>query len=459
MAGEDPVDACPLCGGAGPPSRVALAKRAPPADATAVAVSSASVTASGGDEASALREALARQWRGVADLQAELEAERGAAAGAASEAMSMILRLQRDKSEVMMEARQYRRYAEERFAHDAAEVGALHDALDRRDAAVRALAARLRACQARLLHLGFPASPSPTPASLPTSPTAADRPCSDNSDSDDGDGYRSVQCLDHPADVGTPRTHHLLNRIPSPDDSDKAVVMFGSPRRRCSSRHARTFSGGDGVPYDCRIALADEFPLFTDRDAPDQDDDEEADRVYTVDAVHGVPVMAPEDCCYFGTTTREGARAGAGGWAQEDEIQKLKARLQALEADRESMRHAILSMGDEKAQVVLLREIAQQLCRDAAPFPAVPLKVQPRPQPVVMAQRKVVKRQSSFAKVFIVTVIKWVVSIFCWRRKSSRIRYPIGMCGSNVGLMLVLDRFSQQRQKKIPKRKLSASTL
>ncbi|KXG28744.1 hypothetical protein SORBI_3005G160900 [Sorghum bicolor] len=453
MAGEDPysgvgpVDACPLCGGtgAGPPSRVALAKRAPPADA-AVAVAAAP---GGGDEASALREQLARQRRGVADLQAELEAERGAAEGAASEAMSMILRLQRDKSEAMMEARQYRRYAEERFAHDAAEVAALHDALDRRDHAVGALAARLRACQARLLHLGFPASPT----------AAADRPCSGSGSDDE---YRSVRCLDHPAaDVGTPRTHHLLNEIPSPEDSDKAVVMFGSPRRRSSSRrHARTLSGGD--PYDCRVALADEFPLFTaDRDAPDQDnDDEEADRVYTVDAVHGVPVMAPEDCCYFGTTTREGApRAGAGGWAEEDEIQKLKARLQALEADRESMRHAILSMGDEKAQVVLLREIAQQLCRDTAPFPAVPLKVQPRLQPVVTAQRKVVKRQSSFARIFIVTVIKWVMSIFCRRRKSNRIRYPIGMCGSNVGLMLVLDRFPKQRQKKIPKRKLSASTL
>ncbi|XP_021314778.1 myosin-binding protein 7-like [Sorghum bicolor] len=118
--------------------------------------------------------------------------------------------------------------------------------------------------------------------------------------------------------------------------------MFGSPRR-----HSRTLSGGD--PYDCRVALADEFPLFTDRDALDQDnDDEEADRVYTVDAVHGVPVMALEDCCYFGTTTLDDAtRARPGGWVEEDEIQKLK--VQALEADRESMRHAILSMGDEKA--------------------------------------------------------------------------------------------------------------
>nr|ACG28746.1 hypothetical protein [Zea mays] len=443
--GPVPVDACPLCGGAnGPPSRVALARRAPPGDALALAVA-----LSPADEASALREALARHRRGVADLQAELEAERGAAAGAASEAMSMILRLQREKSEAMMEARQYRRYAEERFAHDAAEAAALHDALGRRDAAVRSLAARLRSCQARLLHLGFPSPSSPTAAAA-----EADHPfCS----SDGDDGYHSVHCLDdHPADEGTPRAPH---GAPSPPDSDKPVVMFGSPRR--SSRHVRTFSG-DGGPYSCRVALADEFPLFTDRDAPGQDDDEEADRVYTVDAVHGVPVMArDDDCCDFGTTWEGevGARSGAAGWAEEDEIQELKARLHALEADRESMRHAIMAMGDEKAQVVLLREIAQQLCRDAAPFPAVPLKVQPRPQPFVMAQRKVVKRHSSFAKIFIVTVIKWVMSIFCWRRKSDRVRYPIGMCGSNVGLMLVLDRFPKQRQKKIPKRKLSASIL
>jgi hypothetical protein len=58
--------------------------------------------------------------------------------------------------------------------------------------------------------------------------------------------------------------------------------MFGSPCR--SSRHARTFSGG-GL-YSCGVTLADEFPLFTERDVP-----EEADRVYTVDAVHGVLVM------------------------------------------------------------------------------------------------------------------------------------------------------------------------
>ena len=394
MAGEDdpppPPDGadadaepCPLCGGAGvtPAARVAVPARRGDA-------SLAAPPATGDAAAPLLREALARQRRALAGLQAELEAERGAAAGAASEAMSMILRLQRDKSEAMMEARQYRRYAEERFAHDAAERDALRGEVARRDAAARALAARLRACQARLLLLGFP-SPSPPPprpraASLPSSPTASAsasrrglfHPCcfsDDDEDEDDDGGYRSVRCLDYhpaaPADVGTPRTHHLLNRTPSPDPDPKGVVL-----------------SGDGVP---RVALADEFPLFDRRDAPDGDDDEDGDRVYTVDAVHGVPV----DCCYL-------------RGSEVEEIQKLKARLQALEADRESMRHAIMSMGDEKAQVVLLREIAKQLCRDAAPFPAVPLKVQPRPQPVVVTQRKVVKKQTSFVKIFIMTVIK-----------------------------------------------------
>jgi hypothetical protein len=428
MSGEAAAadDPCPLCGRpgpGGPPTRVALAKRrTPPGDAAAV---TAATPVSPGDEAvvsaSAVREELARQRRRAAGLHAELEAERAAAEGAASEAMSMILRLQRDKSEAMMEARQYRRYAEERFAHDAAECDALRDALERRDDRVRSLAARLRACQARLLHLGYP-SPSPLSSSLPSSPTTAaaakvarrgfHHHLSFSDDDEDGfDECRgSVRWLDHPADVGTPRTHHLLNRMPSPGAADKGVVLFGSP----SPRHARARSGDS-----CRVALADEFPLFAAerRDAPDLDDDD--DRVYTVDAVHGVPVMAPpEDCCYLGAPMGNdeevGFRAAGGGWAEEEEIQKLKARLQALEADRESMRHAIMSMGDEKAQLVLLRETAQQLCRDAVPFPAVPLKVQPRLQPVVVTtQRKVVKKRDSFVKIFIVTVLKVDLRLFC----------------------------------------------
>ncbi|KAF2911381.1 myosin-binding protein 7 [Oryza sativa Japonica Group] len=426
-------EACPLCGGGGPPARVAMHKRRLPAEG---ALSVARVGA--GDEAAALREAVARQQHGIAELQAELEAERGAAAGAACEAMSMILRLQQEKSEAMMEARQFRRYAEERFSHDAAEVAALRDAVEQRDATVRSLSAQLRACRFRLLHLGFN---SPLP-SLTSSAAEAHQY---NDDDDDehhpfDEDYPPINCDEQPAssDVGTPRTHHLLNRMPGrASAADKGVI---------SSSSTNLF------PDDSGIAMDDEFPLVVDREASDQEDD--CHRVYTVDAVHVVPVAEPENPCYFGTPIggEMSHRGTIGTRAEEEEIQKLSARLQALEADRESMRHAIMSMGSEKQQVVLLKEIAQKLCKEAAPLQVIPFKVRSPPQPVVMAQRKVVKRQSFFAKFFVVAVIKWIASVFSWRRKSYRVKYPIGLCGSNVGLMLLLNRFPKQRHRRYLKR-------
>ncbi|KAM0878541.1 hypothetical protein ACQ4PT_034781 [Festuca glaucescens] len=418
MATEPAGDACPLCGAgeeltAGP-ARVTLRKRDLPAEAVA--------RVGPGDEAAALRESVAWHQTGMADLQEELEAERGAAAEAASEAMSMILRLQRDKSEAMMEARQFRRFAEDRFAHDAAELAALQDAIARRDASIQSLSAQLRACRSRLLQLAFL-----SPSSLPSSPTAAgDHPFAD-------DEYPPIQCLDHPAapsDVGTPRTHHLLNRLPS-----RAADTCGRPR------HARALSN------DSLFAVADESPFLVDQDVSNQDEDD-CDRVYTVDAMHGVPVAAPEDRRYFATPMASNLGFVVAAWTEEQEIHKLSARLQALEADRESMRHAIMSMGADKAQAVMLKDIAHHLCEDAAPLNALSLKM----QPAVAPERKVVKAQPFFAKFFVVTAIKWIASVFSRGKKLDRIKYPIGLCGSYVGLMLLLDRSHKQRYRRYLKR-------
>ncbi|KAK1648676.1 hypothetical protein QYE76_066481 [Lolium multiflorum] len=409
MATEPAGDACPHCGAgeeltAGP-ARVTLRKRDLPADAVA--------RVGPGDEAAALRDSLAWHQTGMAGLQEELEAERGAAAEAASEAMSMILRLQRDKSEAMMEARQFRRFAEDRFAHDAAELAALHDAIARRDASIQSLSAQLRACRSRLLQLGFL-----SPSSLPSSPTAAapgDHPFAD-------DDYPSIHCLDQPAapsDVGTPRTHHLLNRLP------------GRPADTCARpRHARALSN------DSLFALPDESPFLVE-----QDDDDCCDRVYTVDAVHA----APEDRRYFPTPMETNLGSLVPAWTEEQEIHKLSARLQALEADRESMRHAIMSMGPHKAQALMLNDIAHHLCDDdEAPLNALSFKMHP--------DRKVVKSQPFAAKFFLVTVIKWIASVFSRGRKLDRIKYPIGLCGSYVGLMLLLDRSHKQRYRRYLKR-------
>ena len=58
----------------------------------------------------------------------------------------------------------------------------------------------------------------------------------------------------------------------------------------------------------------------------------------------------------------------------DPDVTKLYMRLQALEADRESMRQAIMSMRTEKAQMVLLKEIAQHLSKDVIPERRLPLR-------------------------------------------------------------------------------------
>ncbi|CAN6195290.1 unnamed protein product [Urochloa humidicola] len=104
---------------------------------------------------------------------------------------------------------------------------------------------------------------------------------------------------------------------------------------------------------------------------------------------------------------------------------------------------------------MLLKEIAQKLCKDAAMPPppvapqqqqsfykrgntqsAVTVTVRPPRHPPVLMQRKVVKTQASL----FAAVAKWVTSIMWWRRTSSRVKYPIGQCGNNVGLLLLLDK-------------------
>ncbi|KAF7143648.1 hypothetical protein RHSIM_Rhsim05G0100200 [Rhododendron simsii] len=74
-----------------------------------------------GDEevdAKALRELVNIERQRADALYVELEKERNAAATASEEAMAMILRLQNEKSLIEMEAKQYRRLAEEKQIHD-----------------------------------------------------------------------------------------------------------------------------------------------------------------------------------------------------------------------------------------------------------------------------------------------------------------------------------------------------
>ncbi|KAL4308106.1 hypothetical protein GQ457_01G023210 [Hibiscus cannabinus] len=80
-----------------------------------------------------LDQALDEEHEARTALYLELEKERIAAATAADEAMAMILRLQEEKATIEMEARQYQRMIEEKFAYDAEEMNILKEILLRRE--------------------------------------------------------------------------------------------------------------------------------------------------------------------------------------------------------------------------------------------------------------------------------------------------------------------------------------
>ncbi|XVE72757.1 hypothetical protein DITRI_Ditri11bG0064200 [Diplodiscus trichospermus] len=80
-----------------------------------------------------LEQALEEEKAAHAALYLELEKERAAAASAADEALAMILRLQEDKASIEMEARQYQRMIEEKFAYDEEEMNILKEILVRRE--------------------------------------------------------------------------------------------------------------------------------------------------------------------------------------------------------------------------------------------------------------------------------------------------------------------------------------
>uniref|UniRef100_A0A0E0BSV6 GTD-binding domain-containing protein n=1 Tax=Oryza glumipatula TaxID=40148 RepID=A0A0E0BSV6_9ORYZ len=377
--------------------------------------------------------------------------------------MTMILRLQREKAEAMMEARQFRRYAEEKMSHDAAELAALEDLLAKRDAALRALQSSSSSRGGgggRGVGGGSgsgratPSFPGSSPHHYPSTPTPASAAAAAN--------YPPLRCfIDHPPtaseadalDAQTPREHltrlahrvHMLERgvHPTATTTTTTPIIRVAPGS-AFPRPTRAYSDADSLEF----CDGEYFPDDVDCGA--------SDRVYTVDAIHGRPLAVPEGSCTPGGSSC----CGGGGvpWAEDEEMRRLSARLQALEADRETMRQAIVSMGAEKAQVVLLKEIAQQLCKEATPPlppsavtvghhlykgaaapPAVTVKMRP-PRPPVVMHRRVIDAPPAAKTSYIGAVAKWFTSIVSRYKKTPRTKYPIGQCGNNVGLLLLLDK-------------------
>jgi hypothetical protein len=183
---------------------------------------------------------------------------------------------------------------------------------------------------------------------------------------------------------------------------EKVVVDHHSPRR---SRHSRRFSGDSsssliGMSRELGPDFATESPRsklsnsFKKTDCASQVEDytnsrkrdneadfgdDMSDRVYTIDFIHngvsqngvtepkaGIGIYEEHLSTPRETLTRPDI--------SDPDIKKLYLRLQSLEADRESMRQALISMRTDKAQMVLLKEIAQHLCKEMSPERKMPAR-------------------------------------------------------------------------------------
>lgn len=376
------------------------------------------------NEAAVMRETLNSQQHSIQHLYEELEEERAASATATSEAMSMILRLQREKAEVQMEFRQFKRLAEEKMSHDQEEIAVLEDLLFKREQTIQSLSCEIQAYKHRMMSYGFGptlSEPQTPDASSVLSAAAAaaaafDYPQLRCKIPNNPDSYDAATDLDKYVFGETPKEQiqnieqriSQMERMPS-SSHEKGVVAF-SPIRPYHSRRNSAESFG-------------EFPVAVDRRS---EKDDISDRVYTVDAVHcGAENYESMPREFEGSDSRKGFSGEGDEGDEADEIKRLYARLQALEADRETMRQTIMCVGTDNAQLMLLKEIAQQLCKEVKPQQQP--QRQPQPQPPA---NQIVKKPSLVRTFSIFTAVK----VICWT------------CSENIScLVLYINRWALLR--------------
>ncbi|KAB1205647.1 hypothetical protein CJ030_MR7G017819 [Morella rubra] len=313
-----------------------------------------------------------------------------------------------------MEARQFKCFAEKKMAHDQEEFLALEDLLYKRKQVIQSFSCEVRAYKHRMMSYGlteyevegerdglghnpsmmeFDAQielPMFDYPPLKCNLNEAQASLEEGNDVEDVEKYALME--------GSPRNSRLDGDFSGSKNIIENVVVGHSPRR---SRHSRRFSNDSssfkGVVKETGSDFSAESPRpissFKKKDDVSQPEDysnlrksdnaseiadDTDDRVYTIDSVHnGVPnngftdVKAGVEICEdYGTTQMSMNHADY----EDPDIKKLYMRLQALVADRESMRQAIISMRTDKAQMVLLKEIAQQLCKEMSPERRVTVK-------------------------------------------------------------------------------------
>jgi len=345
-----------------------------------------------------LRSALQAERKALGALYAELEEERSAAAVAANQTMAMINRLQEEKAAMQMEALQYQRMMEEQSEYDQEALQLLNELVTKREREKQELERELELCRQRVQHYedkerrrmaSFKAynggSPSGSGASV-------------SSSGEDSDGHSDDYC----------------ELAESPDGSNiqsSSDAALSSVRDQDSTKHLVALD--DSLTYFEmeRLSILEELKALEERLFTLEDDDitgnaaaghSSGDLDLSPDGLQSPEHILTGDKQRFGGRTSisrgksllplfdavgdetcnqmPSTRAGDAGQADDsatksvsvlvkeqerlaiiEEVDHVYERLQALEADKEFLRHCIKSLKKGDRGMDLLQEILQHL--------------------------------------------------------------------------------------------------
>ncbi|CAN6301488.1 unnamed protein product [Urochloa humidicola] len=369
-------------------------------------VASETMEGGGGEPSSVeqLRSALQAERKALGALYAELEEERSAAAVAASQTMAMINRLQEEKAAMQMEALQYQRMMEEQSEYDQEALQLLNELVTKREREKQELERELELCSHKLqLYEDKERSrvaKSSSKASNGGAGGGSGSGTSVSSSGEDSDGHSDDYC-----DLGeSPDGRGNIQSL-----SDAAV---GSMRDQDSTTHLVALD--DSLTYFEmeRLSILEELKTLEERLFTLEDDDITAnaaagrssgDLNLSADGLLSPEYIVTGDKARFGgrssisrgksllplfdaavgdETSDQMPSEMVGDADQADdsvtksvsvlakeqerlaiieEVDHVYERLQALEADKEFLRHCIKSLKKGDKGMDLLQEILQHL--------------------------------------------------------------------------------------------------
>ncbi|CAM6007122.1 unnamed protein product [Sphagnum balticum] len=350
-----------------------------------------------------LLKALTVEREAQAALYHELEKERNAAATAANEAMAMITRLQEEKALVQMEARQYQRMVEEKTMYDQEAMEVLKEVIARHEEEKNELEEEIRICK-RKLRLWESRSKMRTQEGRTESSESSrkvisriveeednpfcyedgntnERTCDDASSSVEGDGNVTPVNQHSQADEGENKqeeqeagTSYMISgeETTAGKSSDEEVLFEHDVYEVQESCYKLQGIAGERnrwrhPPNVDRLGKPDHL-FIHDEDVRDRNELEYARGDITMPLCKARDSETNTWLEEFDWIAREGDVSTSSksrrchSWTSlEEDVQQLKLRLKALEADRHLIKQTIDSLTRENGQMKLLQEIVEQL--------------------------------------------------------------------------------------------------